>query len=113
MAAKTRRVFGFNFQTLGAMAPGEPTKLTVQLPTGATVRDICVDGSTGNFILFAECWSHPEGTAVNHQEHQFMMVGSQMDVPAGWDYVRTIMTMKQAFHFFRRGTPKLELTNGK
>jgi len=105
---KTRRIFGFNFQTDGVTAPGEPTKLTVSLPTGATYRDICVDGS-GNFILFAECWSYPEGTKVNHEEVQFLLAGSQMDISAGWDYVRTIMTMKQAFHFFRRGTPKLEL----
>lgn len=109
--AKTRRIFGFNFQTVGAIAPGEPQKLSVQLPTGATYRDIAVDGA-GNFILFAECWSHPEGTAVNHEEVEFLMCGSQMDVPAGWDYVTTIMTMKAAFHFFRRGTPKLELANG-
>jgi hypothetical protein len=110
--AKTRRIFGFNFET-GKIAtpPGKPTKLTVNLPTGATFRDICVDGA-GNFILFAECWSHPEGTVVNHEEVQFLLVGSQMDVPAGWDYVLTIMTMKQAFHFFRRGTPKLELASG-
>lgn len=109
MAAKTRRVFGFNFETSGVIAPGEPHKLSVKLPTGATFRDICVDGK-GNFILFAECWSHPEGTAVNHEEVEFLMCGSQMDIPAGWDYVRSIMTMTQAFHFFRRGTPKLELT---
>ena len=107
--AKTRRMFGFNFSTEGIVAPGEPTKLTVKLPTGATYHDICVDGSTGNFILFAECWSHPEGTTVNHEEVEFLMVGSQQDIPAGWEYVRTVMTMKQAFHFFRRGTPKLEI----
>ena len=111
MAAKTRRVFGFNFNTVGAIAPGEPHKLSVKLPTGAIFRDICVDGA-GNFILFAECWSHPEGTVVNHEEVEFLMCGSQMDVPAGWDYVLTIMTMKSAFHFFRKGTPKLELASG-
>lgn len=108
---KTRRIFGFNFQPDGVAEPGEPTKLTVKLPTTATYRDICVDGA-GNFILFAECWSHPEGTVVNHEEVQFLLVGSQMDVPAGWDYVRTIMTMAQAFHFFRRGTPQLKLASG-
>lgn len=108
--AKTRRVFGFNFKTdtEGFAAPGEPTKLSVELPTGATFRDICVDGA-GNFILFAECWSHPEGTVVNHQKHEYLLVGSSQDIPAGWDYVLTIMTMKQAFHFFCRGTPKLEI----
>lgn len=109
MSAKTRRVFGFNFKQVGVIAKGEPMKLSVQLPTGATYRDICVDGG-GNFILFAECWSHPEGTVVNHDEVEFMVVGSQQDIPAGWNYVRSIMTMQQAFHFFRRGTPKLELT---
>ncbi len=109
--AKTRRMFGFNFQTEDGIVavPGEPTKLTLKLPTGATYRDICVDGN-GNFILFAECWSHPEGTKVKHHESQYLMVGSQQDIPAGWDYVTTIMTMKQAFHFFRRGTPKLEIS---
>ncbi len=101
-------MFGFNFQTDSIVAPGEPTKLTVKLPTGATYRDICVAGD-GNFILFAECWSHSEGTKVNHEEHQFLMVGSQQDIPAGWHYVTTIMTMKQAFHFFRRAKPKLEI----
>lgn len=107
--AKTRRMFGFNFEQLnGIAAPGEPTKLTVSLPTGATMRDICVDGA-GNFILFAECWSHPEGTVVNHQVVEYLLVGSEQDIPAGWDYVLTIMTMKQAFHFFCRGTPKLEV----
>ena len=105
---KTRRIFGFNFKADGVPAPGEATKLTVNLPTGATYRDICVDGA-GNFILFAECWSHPEGTEVNHEEVQYLLAGSQIDIPAGWDYVTTIMTMKAAFHFFRRGTPRLEV----
>ena len=112
MTQKTRRVFGFTFQTEGILAPGEPIKAKVTLPTGATYRDICVDGK-GNFVLFAECWSHPEGTKVNHEEHIYLIVGQGHDIPAGWEYVRTIMTMAKVFHFFRKGTPKLEVAGGR
>lgn len=105
---KTRRMFGFTFQTIGIAIPGEPIRVDVNLPTDATYHDICVDGH-GNFVLFAECWSHPEGTKVNHEKHEYLIVGGQQDIPAGWKYVRSIMTIKQAFHFFKKGTPKLEI----
>lgn len=105
---KTRRMFGFNFQTVGVMVPGDPIKTTIKLPTGAIYRSIQVDPH-GNFVLFAECWSHPEGTAVNHQEFQYLIAGKDHDIPAGFEWVTTIMTMKQVFHFFKKGTPKLEI----
>ena len=105
---KTRRMFGFTFQRQGVIAPNEPIKVTVNLPTGATYHSIEVDGK-GNFVMFCECWSHAEGTEVNHEEHQYLIIATQKDIPAGWDWVTTIMTIDRAFHFFKRGTPQLEI----
>jgi len=102
---KTRRVFGFNFQTTGVIAPSEPIRAEMTLPKDATFRCVQVDGA-GNFVLFAECWSHPEGTAVTHVTEEWLIVQSH-DIPAGWSYVTTIMTMNKVFHFFQKGTPQL------
>lgn len=107
---KTRRVFGFTFQQKGIVTPGEPVYCDITLPKGATFRGIQVDGG-GNFVLFAECWSHAEGTEVTHETEEWMLI-SDHDIPAGWQYVHTIMTMNKVFHFFKKGTPELVVVGG-
>lgn len=102
---KTRRMFGFSFKQQGIIAPDEPIHANVTLPKGATFRNIQVDGG-GNFVLFAECWSHPEGTEVTHNTSEWLII-SDHDIPAGWEWIHTIMTMNKVFHFFQKGTPKL------
>ncbi len=106
---KTRKIFGFTFQTTGIIAPGEPVRATLTMPKNATFHCIQVDGA-GNFVVFAECWSHPKGTKVTHNAEDWLILQDH-DIPAGWEYVETIMTMNKGFHFFRKGTPKLVLAS--
>lgn len=109
--SKQRMVTGYNLKMDGIIAPGEPIKCTVNLP--ATAEKVCmrIDPS-GNFVIFAMVWSHPEGTKVNFDEHDILIMPSNKPMPAGrWDYFETLSAGPAIFHIFFKGTPKLEIAS--
>ncbi len=106
---KQRAMAGYKLQISGVFAPGEPIKCNVNLPHDAEMSCIRID-PMGDFVIFAQVWSHPVGTKVNFTEHKFLLVPSNQPLPFGtWDYVDTLSAGQSILHVFHKGPPKLEL----
>jgi len=98
--AKKRMVAGYKLQEDGIMTPGEPIKCTVNLPVKCTILDIEIDVQ-GNFVLFAEIWSHPEGTKINFTEHAYLIASTNKVLPPGnWEYYKTLVAGPAIFHLY-------------
>jgi hypothetical protein len=96
--AKQRIIAGYALKQEGVIAPGESIRCYAEIPADAPVRDIQID-MNGNFVLFAEVWSHPEGTKVNFRkvEYYIMMTGKVW--PSGsWQYAKTLVSGPAVFH---------------
>ena len=105
--AKQRMVVGFALQQEGIIAPNEPIKCRVKIPHDAIVRRMQID-IKGNFVLFCEVWSHPEGTKVNFREVEYAIVQPSKVVPAGcWDFFDVLAAGPAFFCIFSKGAPKL------
>ena len=105
--AKQRMIAGFALQKDGIITPDEPIKCKVSVPHDAQVRTIQIDAK-GNFVLFAEVWSHPEGTKVTFREMEFAIVAPNKVIPAGsWEYYQTLVAGAAFFCIFTKGQPKL------
>jgi hypothetical protein len=105
--AKQRMMAGYTLQQNGILAPGEPIKCHVSIPQDAITRHIGIDAQ-GNFVLFAEVWSHPEGTKVNFREEEYLIaITNKPLAPGSWEYHSTIMAGPAVFHVFSKG--KLEI----
>jgi len=105
--AKQRMIAGFALQQDGIITPNEPIKCKVSIPNTATIRTIQLDAK-GNFVLFAECWSHPEGTVVNFREVEYVIVAPNKVIPAGsWEYFDTLVAGAAFFCIYTKGTPKI------
>lgn len=111
---KQRMVAGYKLQQEGVLAPGEPIRTTVSLPVNATPLCMRID-PRGDFVLFCEVWSHPEGTVINFEEHQYCMIAPQAIVPAGgWVWFETLTAGQQIFHVYRNphgGKPQLAVAS--
>jgi len=105
--SKQRMIAGYALQQNGILTPGEPIKCTVKIPVNATILDINVDGS-GNFVLFAEVWSHPEGTKVNFQDLEYLIANTNKVIPPGsWYWYKTIGVGVAIFHVFQKKAPRI------
>ncbi|WP_455363575.1 hypothetical protein [[Eubacterium] cellulosolvens] len=106
--SKKRIMAGYNLQTTGIVAPGEPIKAIATIPDNAQVLDMHVDPN-GNFVLFCEVWSHPEGTKVNFKEMEYAIVPPMTEVPHGsWEYWTMVVAGPLAFGIFTRpAKPKI------
>ncbi len=105
--SKQRMMAGFALQQQGIIAPNEPIKCTVKIPHDAQVRCMQIDAK-GNFVLFCEVWSHPEGTKVSFRELEYAIVAPNKVVPAGsWEYFDTLAAGPAFFCVFAKGSLKL------
>jgi len=102
--ARQRMIAGYTLQQSGILAPGEPIKCHVSVPQDAVIRHIGIDAQ-GNFVLFAEVWSYPEGTKINFREEEFLIaVTNKVLAPGSWEYHSTIMAGPAVFHVFDKGS---------
>lgn len=100
---KQRMVAGYNLKNSGIVAPNEPIKTAVEIPSNSLIRGIEIDPS-GNFVLFAEVWSHPEGTEVAFETHEFVVVQPKQPLPPGsWNYFCSCVAMPLIFFVFVKG----------
>ena len=100
---KQRMVAGYNLQQEGVIAKGEPIRVGVKIPEAATPLCMRIDPQ-GNFILFCEVWSHPEGTKVNFRDVSFAMVPPGGMIPAGsWNWYETLSAGIAIFHVYQKG----------
>lgn len=107
--AKQRMVAGYKFEREGVIAPGEPVKGKVTVPDNATILCIRID-PRGDFVLFCEVWSHPEGTQVNFREETWTIVPSNVVLPAGsWEWFETLPVGPAIMHVYRKTVPALEI----
>ncbi len=105
--AKQRMIAGFALQQVGVITPNEPITCTATIPQNAIERHLDIDAK-GNFVLFCEVWSHPEGTKVNHREVAYVIAMTGKVLPPGaWDYHSTVMAGPAVFHVFSKS--KLEI----
>ncbi len=105
--AKERMVAGYVLKQEGVIAPGEPIKCSVKVPVTATILTIEIDGG-GNFVLFAEAWSHPEGTAIAFKEHSFLICGANRKLPPGnWQYFKTCVAGMGIYHLSKKKKPRI------
>lgn len=105
--AKQRMIAGYALQQSGIIAPGEPIMCHVKIPHNAEPRKIQVDPN-GNFVLFAEVWSHPEGTEVKFCEVEYAICQPNKVFPAGsWDYYDIVQAGPAVFIVLTRGKPKI------
>jgi hypothetical protein len=100
---KKRMVAAYNLQQSGVLAPGEPIKVSVKIPENAT--PLCMRISpAGDFVLFCEVWSHPEGTKVRFRDIEFAVVAPGGTIPAGsWNWYETLSAGVQIFHVYLKG----------
>lgn len=104
--AKQRIIAGYNLNQDGILTPGEPIKTKVSIPHDAIVRDITVD-PVGNFVLFAEVWSHPEGTEVKFREVEYLVAAGAQVIVGSWKYYKTVPAGVTIFHVFERDKPSI------
>jgi hypothetical protein len=105
--AKERMMAGFTLKQTGVITPNEPIVCAAQVPQNAVERHFGIDAK-GNFVLFCEVWSHPEGTKVNHREVEYLIAMTGKVLPAGsWKYHSTVMAGPAIFHVFTKS--KLEI----
>lgn len=108
---KKRMVAGYNLSQDGVIAPGEPIKGHVDLPNNSKMLCMRID-PRGNFVLFAEVWSHPEGTKINFEQHDFTLLPPGREVPPGsWEWFDTLSAGPAIFHIYRRADPKIEVAS--
>ena len=109
--AKQRMMAGYKLERQGVIAPGEPVKASTSVPDNAEVKCIRID-PRGDFVIFCEVWSHPEGTTVNFREETFAIVPDKVPVPAGsWDWFETLPVGPAIMHIFRKTDPTLEIAS--
>lgn len=107
---KQRMVAGYKLKQEGVLAPSEPIKVNVSLPINAKPLCMRID-PRGDFVLFCEVWSHPEGTQINFEEKNFCIIPPQGVVPPGsWEWFETLSAGQQIFHVYRRTDPTMLLT---
>ena len=107
--SKQRMVAGYNLQQDGVLAPGEPIKVKTSIPDNATPLCMRIDPQ-GNFVLFCEVWSHPEGTKVNFKEIEYCLVPPNGIVPPGsWNWYETLSAGVQIFHVYQHGQPEVKI----
>jgi hypothetical protein len=100
--SKKRIMAGYNLQTTGIVAPGEPIKATANIPENCTPLDMHIDPN-GNFVLFCEVWSHPEGTKVNFRTQEYAIVPPMTEIPHGsWVFWTMAVTGPMAFAIYTR-----------
>lgn len=100
--AKQRMVAGYVLQQDGVLTPNEPIKCVVNVPVTGTILDVNVDAQ-GNFVLFAEVWSHPEGTKINFEKHEYLIATTNKILPPGnWKWYKTIPVGPAIFHVYNR-----------
>jgi len=105
--SKQRMIAGFALQQSGIVTPNEPIKCTVKIPHNAVVRTINIDAK-GNFVLFCEVWSHPEGTKVSFRDEEYCIVQPGKPIPAGsWEFFDVLSAGPAFFCVFTKGAPKL------
>lgn len=109
--AKQRMVAGYVLQQEGVLTPGEPVKCKVDVPVTGTILNMQLDAQ-GQFVLFVEVWSHPEGTKVNFESHEFLIAATNKVLPPGnWKFYQTIPAGPVIFHIFAKEKPEI-VANG-
>jgi hypothetical protein len=105
--SKKRMIAGYNLQNSGVIAPGEPMRASVSLPKGAELLSIQIDPG-GNFVAFADVWSHPEGTTVSFVEREFLIVPPMKELPPGnWALRFEVIAMPLIFFVFEKKGPSI------
>ncbi len=100
--AKQRMIAGYTLQQEGVVVPGAPIKCTVNVPVTGEIRSIDIDAQ-GNFVLFVEVWSHPEGTKINFEKREYLICGTNQAISAGnWVYYKTLGAGLALFHIFHK-----------
>lgn len=100
---KERMIAGFNLKQTGIIANGQPIKCVATIPEKADIKDVAIDAN-GSFVLFAEIWSHPEGTEVRHKDVEVLICATKQVVPPGnWEHYKTLVAGLAIFHVFFSG----------
>jgi hypothetical protein len=101
-------IAGYNLQQEeGILTPNEPIRCHVEIPNDATPICMRIDPQ-GNFVLFCDIWSHPEGTVVNFKKIEWMVAASgKVLLPGKWEWFETLAAGVAIFHIFIKG--KLEI----
>jgi len=99
---KQRMVAAYNLQQKGILAKGQPIRIGVDIPQKGEPLCLRIDPA-GNFVLFVEVWSHPEGTKVNFQEVEFLVVPTGIVIsPGSWLWYETLSAGQQIFHVYKK-----------